>query len=218
MKTKTAIALSVTGVLLSGTAAFAANTTQTPNSPTSNDDTRNVIVIDDSSAKSPVPAVTPANLTPKPGTKASATTGDVTNADDNPAVATNNAVLPAATGDDRGGQRNAPEVGDHNGRATTAPAQTAVGNGAAISAGPGKDRGTTRSSAETGDDKGGTRTAPEAGDDKGGTRTAPEAGDDKGGTRTAPEAGDDKGGTRTAPEAGDDSGGHGGHGSHGRDD
>lgn len=192
MKTRAALALSVAGIFLTGGAAFATSQTLDNSVAGTADDTRSVIVADDSAAKTPAPAVSSA--------KAGAKTTDDKQADDKKVPATRKASKPAEPGDDKGGLRSSTEPGDDNGGTAAAPAQNFVGSGSL--------------SAEPGDDKGGLRTTPEPGDDNGGLRSdqAPrmaEPGDDHGGLRTSTEPGDDKGGDHKAVEPGDDSGGHG---------
>jgi hypothetical protein len=192
MKTKAALALSLTGILLTGSAAIAANA-QTLNSsqPGISDDVKNVLVTDDSATRT---APAPARVVPKAAPKAVTQTSDGKKADDKKASAARKAARPAEPGDDNGGKRTTPEPGDDN--AGLATAQTFTGSGSS----------STTVTAEPGDDNGGFRTTPEPGDDNGGLRSAQAP-------RAAAQAGDDKGGTRKAPEPGDDSGGHGGHGS-----
>lgn len=201
MKTKAALALSLTGILLTGSAALAANT-QTLSSSTAgtSDDARNVLVTDDSATRTAAPA--PARAVPTAAPKAATKTSDNVKADDKKASVAKKA-FPAEPGDDNGGARTTPEPGAGHSRLVTA--KTFAGNGGTVAS-------------EPGDDKGGLRTTPEPGDDNGGLRKAKapradQTGDDKGGLRTTPEPGDDKGGLRKAPEPGDDSGGHGGRGS-----
>jgi hypothetical protein len=184
MRTKAALALSLTGILLAGSAAIAANA-QTLNSsrPGISDDVKNVLVTDDSATRTAAPA--PARVVPK----AAPQTSDGKKADDKKASAARKAARPAEPGDDNGGKRTTPEPGDDNGGLATAQTFT----------------GSSMVTAEPGDDKGGLRTTPEPGDDNGGLRSAQ--------TSSAAQPGDDKGGTRKVPEPGDDSGGHGGHGS-----
>ena len=202
MKTKAALALSLTGILLTGTAALGANTRTLSSSTTgTSDDARNVLITDDSATRTATPA--PARVVPKAAPKAASKTSDKMKADDKKASAAKKASHPAEPGDDTGGTRATPEPGDGHGGLV--PVQTFTGNGSTIAA-------------EPGDDKGGLRTTPEPGDDNGGRRQAQapraaQTGDDKGGLRKGPEPGDDKGGLRKAPEPGDDSGGHGGRGS-----
>jgi hypothetical protein len=190
MKTKAALALSLTGILLTGSAAIAANA-QTLNSSHAgiSDDVKNVLVTDDSATRTAAPA--PARVVPKAAPKAATQTSDGKKADDKKASAARKAARPAEPGDDNGGKRTTPEPGDDNGGLATA--QTFTGSSS------------TTVTAEPGDDTGGLRTTSEPGDDSGGLRAAQ--------APRAAQAGDDKGGTRETPEPGDDSGGHGGHGS-----
>jgi hypothetical protein len=193
MKTKAALALSLTGILLTGSTALAATSPALNNSHTGiSDDVKKVHVTDDSAIRTPAPS--PAGVVseavPKVATKAS----DDEKADDKKASAARNDAGP-------------PEPGDDNGGLSTA--QTFTGSGTAVTP-------------EPGDDNGGLRTTPEPGDDNGGLRSAQapqtaQGSDGKGGPPKTPELGDDKGGLRKAPEPGDDGGGHGGRGS-GSDD
>jgi hypothetical protein len=190
MKTKAALALSLTGILLTGSAAIAANAQTLKSSHAGiSDDVKNVLVTDDSATRTAAPA--PARVVPKAAPKAATQTSDGKKADDKKASAAKKAARPAEPGDDNGGKRTTPEPGDDKGGLATA--QTFTGSG------------TTTVTVEPGDDKGGLRTTPEPGDDNGGLRAAQ--------APRAAQAGDDKGGSRKAPEPGDDSGGHGGHGS-----
>jgi hypothetical protein len=201
MKTKATLALSLTGILLTGSAAIAANP-QTLNSshPGISDDVKNVLVTDDSATRTAAPAQ--ARVVPKAAPKAATQTSDGKKADDKKAPAAKKAARPAEPGDDNGGKRTTPEPGDDNGGLATA--QTFTGSSSTVTAEPGDDKGGLRTTPEPGDDNGGLRSAQ--------TSSAAQAGDDKGGLRTTPEPGDDKGGASKATEPGDDSGGHGGHG------
>jgi hypothetical protein len=157
MKTKAALALSLTGILLTGSAALAANS-QTPSSGTGvSDDAGNVRLTDDSVTKNP--AVAPAKASPSATLKAATKASDDKQADDKKAPAPKQASRPAEPGDDNGGLRTTAEPGD--------------------------DNGGLRATAEPGDDKGGLRSAPassaEPRDDRGGLVKAPEPGDDSGG-------------------------------------
>jgi hypothetical protein len=191
MKTKAALALSLTGILLTGSAAIAANAQTLNSSHTGiSDYVKNVLVTDDSATRTAAPA--PARVVPKAAPKAATQTSDGKKADDKKAPAAKKAARPAEPGDDNGGKRTTPEPGDDNGGLATA--QTFTGSGSS-----------TTVTAEPGDDTGGLRTTSEPGDDNGGLRSAQ--------APRAAQAGDDKGGTRETPEPGDDSGGHGGHGS-----
>ena len=119
MKTRAALALSLTGILLTGSAALAATTQARSNSGTGiSDDAKNVLRTDDSAAKST--AVSPARAIPK-ATKAS----DDKQADDKNASAAKKASRPAEAGDDKGGLRSAPataaEPGDDKGGLVKAP-------------------------------------------------------------------------------------------------
>jgi hypothetical protein len=169
MKTKAALALSLTGILLTGSAAIAANA-QTLNSSHAgiSDDVKNVLVTDDSATRTAAPA--PARVVPKAAPKAATQTSDGKKADDKKASAAKKAARPAEPGDDNGGKRTTPEPGDDNGGLATA--QTFTGSGSS-----------TTVTAEPGDDNGGLRTTPEPGDDNGGLRTTPEPG----GQRRAPD-------------------------------
>ena len=152
MKTKAALALSLTGILLTGSAALAANTQTLSSSTTgTSDDARNVLVTDDSATRTAAPA--PARVVPKAAPNAATKTSDNMTADDKKASAAKKASNPAEPGDDTGGTRTAPEPGDGHGGLVTV--KTFTGNGSTVAA-------------EPGDDKGGLRTTPEPGDDNGG--------------------------------------------------
>jgi hypothetical protein len=212
MKTKAALALSLTGILLTGSAALAANTQTLSSSTTgTSDDARNVLVTDDSATRTAAPA--PARVVPKAAPKATTKTSDNVKADDKKASAAKKVSAakksshPAEPGDDTGRTRTTPEpAAGHRGLVTV---NTFTGNGGTVAAEPGDDKGGLRTTSEPGDDNGGLRKAQ--------APRAAQTGYDKGGLRTTPEPGDDKGGLRKAPEPGDDSGGHGGRGS-GSDD
>ena len=96
MKTRAALALSVTGILLSGGAAFA--TTQvltTPDAGTS-DDAPSVLVADDSATRSPAPAVSTPKAAAKAVAKATVKSRDDTKADDKKAAVAKKAAKKAA--------------------------------------------------------------------------------------------------------------------------
>ena len=171
MRTKTALVLSITGILLTGSAALAANTPTLNNSAPGTTGTANSVLLPDDSAShtptAPGSGATAAAGTPKPTATGTGTAGDDRKASPSPALSAP-AIPSVEPTDDKGGQRQTPEPGDDNGVLDTT--QTLAVNGA--------------STAEPGDDNGGRRspqmTPTEARDDKGGVRTAPEPGDDSG--------------------------------------
>ena len=83
MKTRAALALSVAGVLLTGSAAFATTQSLSNTGTGTSDDARNVLVTDDSATRTSAPAVSSADATPKSAAKSS----DDTQADDKKASA-----------------------------------------------------------------------------------------------------------------------------------
>ena len=142
----------LTGSILTGSAALAANA-QTPNSSHTgtSDDVKNVLVTDDSATRASTP--TTAKAAPKAASKAAAKASDNRKADDKRASVAKKAARPAESGDDNGGSRTMPEPGDDNGGMATD--QTSTGSGTTVRAEPGDDKGGLRSTPEPGDDNGG---------------------------------------------------------------
>lgn len=147
MRTKTALALSIAGILLTGTAALATNAPILINSSSEAPGSANKLLPDDSATSTPTapsPGLSAAARTPKP--TATGTPGDDGKASPH-ATSSAPAAASVEPGDDKGGQQTTPEPGDDNGglRPTRIPP-----------------------AAEARDDKGGLRNALEPGDDKGG--------------------------------------------------
>lgn len=140
MRTRSALALSVAGILVTGSAALAVNTQTLNNSPAGTTGNANQFLLPQDSAISPAtsPAPEATASSPSPTSTASATPDDNRTASPLPTSA---ATPPSDDAeDDKGGLRETPEPGDDSG-----------------------GQGTP----EPGDDKGGQRT-PEPGDDSGG--------------------------------------------------
>jgi hypothetical protein len=147
MKTKAALALSLTGILLTGSTAIATSAQSLSNSTTgTNNDAKNVLVKDDSATRTAAP--TPAKVVPKAASKVATKASD-----DTKASTAKKASRPAEPGDDKGGQRTAPETGDDHGGSATP--QAATGIGTVVVAEPGDDKGGLTMAAEPGDDSGG---------------------------------------------------------------
>lgn len=197
MKTRAALALSVAGILVTGSAALAVNT-QVLNTTPAGTGNANSVLLPSSSGKTPFPA-DPASAKATP---------DVTSAADG------GSTVPATAK-----SAGAPESGDHKGgRRTTLspkPADDGDGKGGTVTrksdAGPAVSQPvrTTDSRPDAGpagsQPEGNVGSQPGAGP----AVVSAQPGDDKGGLRTAPEPGDDRGGQRPASEPGDDNGGHG---------
>lgn len=204
MKTRAALALSVAGILVTGSAALAVNT-QVLNTTPAGTGNANSVLLPSSPGKTLAPAAV-ASAKAMPASASVAGSGTA------PAV-THHASTPEPG--------HEPEPGDDKGRdrkGSRRPAPTAE---------PGDGKGGTVTghddAGQAGSQPGGTAGSPSdagpAGPQPAGSAgSRPTAGnpavvlqrpDDKGGLRTVPEPGDDKGGQRKAPEPGDDSGGHG---------
>jgi hypothetical protein len=145
MKTKTAFALSLTGILLTGSAALAANT-QTLNSPSTDvaGDAGTVLLKDDSASHTPTASPSPTTTAAEPG-------------DDKGGLRSPHVTRSAEPGDDKGGLRSpqvtrSAEPGDDKG-------------GLREAAEPGDDKGRLRKSAEPGDDGGHGRHGGHGSDD-----------------------------------------------------
>jgi hypothetical protein len=116
MKTRAALALTVAGIFLTGGAAFAATQTlSTPGTGTT-DDAPNIVVADDSAARTPAPAVTTAKPTAK--------TTDDTNADDRKAA--RKTTKPPQPGEHNRRQPSTSQPRHHNRGYPAAPAENIV--------------------------------------------------------------------------------------------
>lgn len=177
MKTRAALAVSVAGILVTGSAALAVNT-EVLNSTPSGTGNANSVLLPNNARRTPAPAaVVGAKATP-----------DVTSVNDGGGTA----PAPAETA-------GVPESGDATGGTVTkkSDAGTAASQpdgtvGSQSHAGPvgSRPEGTVGSqpdaspavvSVQPGDDKGGLRTVPEPGDDQGGQRKSSERGEGSGG-------------------------------------
>jgi hypothetical protein len=198
MKTRAALALSVAGILVTGSAALAVNT-QVLNTTPAGTGNANSVLLPNNSGRTPSPAA---------AVVSSKATPDATS------VAVGGSSAPAKTagapeaGDDKGGRRTTPEPGDDRdtkvgtvtrksdaGPAVSQPDRTV---GSQPDAGP----ATSQPDRTVG-------SQPGAGPAVGPAVVSIQPGDDKGGLSTFPEQGSDQGGQRKAAEPGDDSGGHG---------
>ncbi|MFF2316401.1 hypothetical protein ACFVTE_09045 [Arthrobacter sp. NPDC058097] len=195
MKTRAALALSVAGIVVTGSAALAVNT-QVLNTTPAGTGNANSILLPDDTGNSPAPAaVVSAKAVPNATPKVDG--GSTTP----PPVKT---VGKAESESQKGGRRTTASaksgsVADRKGGTLTKksdadPAQSQLGGtaGSQTSAGsagsqPGGTAGTQTNagsavvSVPPGDDKGRLRTAPEPGDDKGKQRNAADPGEDSGG-------------------------------------
>ncbi|HKS01772.1 MAG TPA: hypothetical protein VJS86_08840 [Arthrobacter sp.] len=203
MKTRAALALSVAGILVTGTAALAVNT-QVLNTTPAGTGNANSVLLPNSPGKAPAPAaVGSAKATPAAASVAGSGTA--------PTV-TNRASAPKPgdepkPGDDKGGDRKdsrrtvMAEPG--NGKGTKVAGHDDAGLAGSQ---PGGTAGSQSDARPAGSQPAGTAGSQSAAGDPAVVVQPP---GDKGGLRTVPERGDDKGGLRKAPESGDDSGGHG---------
>ncbi|MFE4834776.1 hypothetical protein ACFRAU_08840 [Arthrobacter sp. NPDC056691] len=197
MKTRAALALSVAGILVTGSAALAVNT-QVLNTTPAGTGNANSILLPTNSGNSPAPAaIVGAKVTPR---VTSTVGGGKT-----PPAAAKTAGTPKS-GDDGGRRRTSSStesryVGDDRGGIVTKKS----------------DAGTS-TSRPTGDSTSQSDAGPAGSQPDGTVGSQPnaspavvpvQAGDDKTGLRTAPQPGDDKGGQRKASQPGGDSGGHG---------
>ncbi|UKA53360.1 hypothetical protein LFT45_16765 [Arthrobacter sp. FW305-BF8] len=194
MKTRAALALSVAGILVTGSAALAVNTQVLGTRPSGTGDANSVLLPHNSSSTAVPTAAASAKATP-----------NVTSVVDGGSTTS---TLAKTTG--------APELGDGKGgrRAATSPSLTP-----SPSSEPGDDRDHNKDGTVTDTSDAGPA-APQPGGTFGslsegaGTAGDPavvtgQPGDDKGGLRTLPEPGDDKGGQRKDSGSREDSGGHG---------
>ncbi|MGN7253344.1 hypothetical protein [Arthrobacter sp. SAFR-014] len=191
MKTRAALALSVAGILVTGSAALAVNTQVLSTTPSGTGDANSVLLPHNSSSTAAPTAAASAKATP-----------NVTSVVDGGSTTS----APAKT-------TGAPESRDGKGgrRTATSPSPTP-----SPSSEPGDDRdhkdGTVTETPDAGPaapQPGGTFGSPSgvaAGDP---AVVTGQPGDDKGGLRALPELGDDKGGQRKDSGSREDSGGHG---------
>lgn len=128
MRTRSALALSVAGILVTGSAALAVNTQTLNNSPAGSTGNANQFLLPQDSATSPA---TDAATSPSPGptSTASATPDDSGTA--SPSPTSTAAPSPSEEpGDDNGGVRATPEPGDdHGGRGSSEPGDNHGGHG-----------------------------------------------------------------------------------------
>ena len=179
MKTKAALALSVAGILVTGSAALAVNT-QVLSSTPAGTGTANSVLLPNSSGRTPAPA---AVVSPEPapdvasafkgGSAASAPTkaaeGVQSGNDGAGKRGGRRTALSTEPGDDRDTGAGTVTGKDDAGPARSRPAgtvgaQPAAGSPAVVVR-PGDDKGVLRNTAEPGDDKGGQRSTAKPGDD-----------------------------------------------------
>lgn len=194
MKTSAALALSVAGILVTGSAALAVNTHVLNTTPAGTGNA-NSILLPSNPTRTPAPAAAVGAKA-----KANATTA----ANETPATPAKT-TRTRESGEDKGGRRTTPSSTPGKGAAPgddtdgTVPATSDAGSAGSQAA------GTTRS--QPGGAVGSQPAGTPAAGDPGVVSVQP--GDDKGGLRTVPEPRDDKGGQRKASEPGDGRGGHG---------
>ncbi|MBD1541753.1 hypothetical protein G9E11_05710 [Arthrobacter sp. IA7] len=193
MKTRAALALSVAGILVTGSAALAVNTQVLSTTPSGTGNANSVLLPNNSSRTAAPTAAVGAKTTPNVASVVGG--GSTVNA-------------PAKT-------TGAPESGDRKGGRRTAPSRSPS---SPPSPSPGDDlddkNGTATGKSDAGpavSQPGGTFGSPSLGTGVAGDPAvvAVQPGDDKGGLRTVPEPGDDKGGQRKASGPKEDSGAHG---------
>ncbi|MBT2547315.1 hypothetical protein [Arthrobacter sp. ISL-65] len=187
MKTKAALALSVVGILVTGSAALAVNTQVLSTTPSGTGNANSVLLPNNSSGTAAPAAAVSAKATPH-------VTSVVDGGSTVPAPAKTTGV--PESGDGKGGRRTSPTPSSEPGDERDHRDGTATGTS---DAGPAVSQ------------PGGTFGSPPGGTGAAGDLAvvAGQPGDDKGGLRTVREPGDDKGGQRKASEPGGDSGGHG---------
>lgn len=184
MKTRAALALSVAGILVTGSAALAVNT-QVLNSTPAGTGTANRVLLPSSSDRMPAPA----------------------------AVVSTEATPDVASAFKGGGAASACAKPADGAQSAGGGADKCGGRRTGPSTEPANDRGTRAGTVTGEDDAGPARSQPPgtagAVPAAGSPAVVVRPGDDKGGLRMAPEPGDDKGGQRNTAEPGEDSGGHG---------
>ncbi|MFP3462018.1 hypothetical protein R5O87_14315 [Arthrobacter globiformis] len=187
MKTRAALALSVAGILVTGSAALAVNT-QVLNTTPAGTGNANSILLPNNTGNPPVPAAvvsaeavpdaTPkvegGNTTPPPVK----TVGKPESESGKGGRRTTASTESGSDTDRRGGTVTKKSDADP---AQSQPGGTAASQPDAGPAGSQTNAGSAVVSVQPGDDKGGLRTASEPGDDKGKQRSAAEPGDDSGG-------------------------------------
>jgi hypothetical protein len=188
MKTRAALALSVAGILMTGSAALAVNTQVLSTTPSGTGNANSVLLPNNSSSTAaPTGAV---------GLKAAPNVTSVVDGGSTVPARAKTTGAPPESGDGKGSRRTPPssspssEPGDDRDQKDG----TVTGTSDAGPAGPppggtfGSQSGATGAAgdpavvpAQPGDDKGGLRTVREPGDDKGGQRKASEPKEDSGG-------------------------------------
>jgi hypothetical protein len=135
MRTRSALALSVAGILVTGSAALAVNTQTLNNSPGGSTGNANQFLLPPGSAASPATSPAPdTSPSPSPTSTASATPDDNRAATPSPSPTSSAAPSPSddpdEPGDDNGGIRETPEPGDdHGGHGTSEPGDDHGGHG-----------------------------------------------------------------------------------------
>jgi hypothetical protein len=186
MKTRAALALSVAGILVTGSAALAVNTQVLSSTPSGTGNANSVLLPNNSSSSAAPTAAVGLKATP-----------NVTS------VVDGGSTVPA-----RAKTTGAPESGDGKGSRRTPPPSSGPGDdrdhkdGAAVG---------TSDAGPAAPQPGGTIGSPSGGAGVAGDPAVVPVrpGDEKGGLRAVREPGDDKGGQRKATEPKEDSGGHG---------
>jgi hypothetical protein len=210
MKTRAALALSVAGILVTGSAALAVNTHVLNTTPAGTGNA-NSVLLPGSPGRTPAPAAAVGAVGATTTADASSVAGDGTTASVPAKHSGVKASADGKVGDHRGtrgtrGTASSPKPAD-KGKAGSVSDKTVAGRNDAGPAGSqptGADASLSGSLAAGSQSAGTAGSRPAAGDP-----AVVVQGDDKGVQRTVPEPGDDKGGQRTASERGDDKGGHG---------
>ena len=187
MKTRAALALSVAGILVTGSAALAVNTQVLSTTPSGTGNANSVLLPNNSSSTAAPTAAVGAEATPS-------VTSVVGGGSTFPAPAKTTGA--PESGDGQGGRRTAPSPSPSPSDDRDLEDGTVTGTSDAGPAAP---------------QPGGTIGSPPGGAGAAGDPAVVtgQPGDDKGGLRTVPEHGDDKGGQRKDSGSGEDSGGHG---------
>ncbi|PNH85476.1 hypothetical protein [Arthrobacter sp. AFG20] len=185
MKTRAALALSVAGILVTGSAALAVNTQVLSSTPSGTGDANSVLLpTNSSSTAAPTAAV---------GLKA---TPNVTSVVDGGSTVTARAKSTGApeSGDGKSGRRTLPppSSGPGDDRDHTDGTVTGTSDAGPAAPHPGGSIGSQSGGAGTAGDPAVVPVQP--GDDKGGLRAVREPGDDKGGQRKTAEPKKDSGG------------------------
>ena len=185
MKTRAALALSVAGILVTGSAALAVNTQVLSSTPSGTGDANSVLLPNNSSSTAAPTAAVGLKATP-----------NVTSVVDGGSTVTARAKTTGApeSGDGKSSRRTPPSSGPGDDRDHTDGTVTGTSDAGPAAPQPG---------GRIGSQSGGAGAA-------GNPAVVPvQPGDDKGGLRAVREPGDDKGGQRKAAEPKEDSGGHG---------